>query len=220
MAIEGSVSTQAGQTAALNNRFQVGECGRLAFKPKLSVRLSGIAHRGAHPGVSVTVRPRSGDANLREAVVMLPPTELLDTRHVEAVCPADRSSAGSCPKGSLVGRAKVWTPLLSRPLEGEVNLRSSATRLPVLAITLKGEVDATFVARVDSVHRRLRFRLNGIPDVPLDKVALDLFGGKRGMIVDNGGVCSAKARVKASLTAQNGRAASLDPRVQTHCRGA
>ena len=35
MAIEGTVSTQAGQSASLNNRFQVGECGRLAFKPKL-----------------------------------------------------------------------------------------------------------------------------------------------------------------------------------------
>jgi hypothetical protein len=90
----------------------------------------------------------------------------------------------------------------------------------MLATSLEGEVHTTFVAKVDSVHRRLRFHLVGIPDVPLEKVTLDLFGGTRGVIVDNGGVCSGTPRVKAFFTAQNGRTDTVRPLVRSRCASA
>ncbi len=44
-----SVNGAPGATADVSNRFQVGGCDKLAFKPKLSLRLLGGTHRGAHP---------------------------------------------------------------------------------------------------------------------------------------------------------------------------
>jgi len=217
MAITGTATSSVGQVAPLSTRFQLGDCAALGLKPTISLSFSGTSRRGAHPGVRVTVRPRSSEANLREATVTLPPSELLDIRNVKAICPAERFATGSCPKGSMVGHAEVWTPLLDQPLAGNIYLRSSAGRLPVLAVSLEGEVQATFVAEVDSVHRRLRLRLGGIPDVPLEKVAIDLFGGKRGVIADTGGICGGKPRARVTLAAQNGRTESLDPRLKTRC---
>jgi hypothetical protein len=216
-AIAGTARAADGSSANISDRFQASDCALLRFRPKLSLSLSGRSRRGAHPGVHVTLRPRPGDANMSEATVTLPPTELLDDRHVKAVCPADRFATGHCPKGALVGRAEVWTALLGRPLEGNIYLLSSAGRLPMLATSLEGEVHATFVAKVDSVHRRLRFHLANIPDVPLEKATLDLFGGKRGVIVDSGGVCSGTPRVDAFFTAQNGRTDTMRPRVASRC---
>jgi hypothetical protein len=220
MTITGSATSITGQVAPLSSRFQVGDCEVLAFRPKVSLSLSGPAHRGAHPGVHVTVRTRSGDANLSEATVSLPPTELLDTRGVKAVCPAARFVGGHCPQGALVGHAEVWTPLLDLPLEGDIYLRSSPRRLPVLAVRLKGQVEAASVAQIDSVHGRLRLRLKAIPDVPLAKAVLDLYGGKRGLIVDNGAICAGRRRANVVLEGQNGRMETLRPRVASRCASA
>jgi hypothetical protein len=218
--ITGTATAADGSGAEISSRFQAADCAALSFKPKLSLSLSGTSHRGAHPGVRVTLRPRPGDANMSGATVTLPPTELLDNRHVKAVCPADSFALGHCPKGALVGRAEVWTALLGRPLEGNIYLLAGAGRLPMLATSLDGEVHTTFVAKADSVHRRLRFHLAGIPDVPLEKVTLDLFGGKRGLIVDSGGVCSGTPRVNAFFTAQNGRTDVVRPQVASRCASA
>jgi hypothetical protein len=220
MAITATATSSLNQVTPLSIPFQVGNCTGLPFKPKLSLGLSGIPYRGAHPGVRVTLRQRLGDANLSEATLTLPPTELLDNRHVKAVCPTDRFALGDCPKGSLVGRAKVWTALLGRLLEGNIYLRSSAGLLPVLATSLEGEVHMTLVAKINSVHRRLRFHLAGIPDVPLEKVTLDLFGGKRGVIVDSGGLCSGNPRAEAFFTAQSGRTEAVRPWVASGCASA
>ena len=44
-----------GQVANLNNRFQVGGCSNLGFKPKLSLKLKGGTKRGDHPALTATL---------------------------------------------------------------------------------------------------------------------------------------------------------------------
>src|SRR5262249_22218692 len=49
LAIASQITSDQGQLATPSSHFQVGSCERLAFKPKLAIKLSGPTHRNAHP---------------------------------------------------------------------------------------------------------------------------------------------------------------------------
>ena len=99
-AIEGSVSTQAGQSASLNNRFQVGECGRLAFKPKIAISLKGATKRTGHPALKAVVTyPKGGAyANIARAQVSLPHSEFLDQGNLNKACTKPVAGTAGLPE--------------------------------------------------------------------------------------------------------------------------
>ncbi len=125
--VSGSVSGPEGGSAPLSERFQVGGCGDLGFKPKLTTRLTGKANRGAHPKLKAVVKMPKGNANIRRAVVTLPDSEILDQGHIGTSCTRVQFAARACPAASRYGFAKARTPLLDKPLEGPVYLRASTT---------------------------------------------------------------------------------------------
>lgn len=215
--INATTTSLAGQVADLASRFQVGNCARLSFRPRLGLRLAGPTHRGAHPGLKAVLRPRPGEANLRRAMLILPRGQLLDSRHIRGICSRERFALGTCPYGSVYGSAMVWSPLLDRPLSGPVYLRSSTSRLPELAASLDGEVHAELAARLDARDGQIRVGFRQLPDVPLSKVSINLFGGKRGLLVNSGGVCQESRRARVGISAQNGKVATLRPRVNARC---
>jgi hypothetical protein len=215
--ITGAAVSPTGQSAALSARFQVGGCSRLGFRPKLSVRLAGSARRGAHPGLHAVIRSRRNDANAGRIAVTLPATELLDNRHIRAICSRPQFVAHNCPPSSIYGRARAWTPLLDRPLEGPIYLRASEGRLPDLAVTLDGQVQVDLVGRVGSEGGRLRIAFRELPDIPLSKFALTLQGGSKGLLINSGGICAHKQRTGVDLEAQNGRFRRANPVVRTSC---
>lgn len=45
MSVDGLIGSAEGSTANVTSRFQVGDCGALGFKPKLSMSFSGPTHR-------------------------------------------------------------------------------------------------------------------------------------------------------------------------------
>jgi hypothetical protein len=216
-AVEASVTSATGTVAPASDRFRVGRCSRLPFKPKLSLRLAGPTHRGAHPELRATVTARRGDANVRRVALTLPATELLDSRHIGMVCTRVEFAARECPSHSIYGYAKAWTPLLHRPLEGPVYLRASSHKLPDLVAALGGQVQIDLAARVDSVRGRLRSTFEAIPDVPLRKFALTLHGGDRGLFINSGGLCRRERPVTVDLRAQNGKRHLRNPAVKTNC---
>jgi len=216
-AVSASIASVTGTIAAATDRFQAGDCARLGFKPGAAVRLLGPTHRGAHPRLRAVLAPRAGDSNIGGATVTLPSTVLLDSRRIRAICSAPQFSAGRCPAGSLYGHAKAWTPILSRPLEGPVYLRESKTRLPDLVVSLAGQVDLDLVAHVSTAGGRLRTTLAGLPDAPFSKVVLTLSGGRRGLLVNSGGLCSGARRAGVDFAGQNGKAHQVNPAVVAPC---
>jgi len=227
--VEGTVLSAEGKSAELANRFQVGECGSLAFKPRIALRLKGGARRGSYPALTAVVRPRLGDANFRRAVVTLPGSAFLEQAHIRTICTRVQFAAGQgngaqCPKGAVYGSAKAWSPLVEGAFEGPVYLRSSNNRLPDMVVALKGPedlpIDIELSSRIDSVRLGreavgIRSTFTAVPDVPVSRFVLNMRGGRKGLIVNSRNLCfkPKRNRARANLVGQNGRVEKLKPRV-------
>jgi hypothetical protein len=219
MAIDATLHSTEGATKAASQRFQVGDCGRLGFKPALGLKLIGGTRRGAHPALRGTYVPKAGDANLKSLVLRFPHSAFLDQAHIRTICTRVQFAAGAgngqqCPSGAVYGHATAFTPLLDEPLEGPVFLRSSNHNLPDLAIALHGTIDVEAVARIDSVHGGIRASFEETPDAPLEKVVVDMQGAAKGLIVNSTNLCKAPHLAEAQMGAQNGKQFEAKPAVR------
>jgi hypothetical protein len=195
----------AGALFGASDRYQVGDCGRLAFKPSFSFRLKGGTHRGDFPAFTARVRGRTGDANIGKAVVALPHSEFLEQSHIGTVCTRVQFAADACPAASVYGHAKAVTPLLDQPVEGDVVLRSSDNLLPDLVARLRGQISTNLVGRIDSVKGGIRTSFASVPDVPITEFTLSMTGGKKGLLVNSTNLCLRPHRVDVKLTSQSNR---------------
>lgn len=210
---------------SLSARYQVANCANLGFKPRLRIHLKGKrSRRGAHPALRAVLRPKAGNANIRQISVLLPPSELLENAHIRTICTnvqfaANGGTGGGCPKGSIYGHVRAWTPLLDEPLEGPVYLRSSNHRLPDLVLALRGLVDVEAAGRIDSVSGRLRTTFEDLPDAPLTRVVLEMQGGKKGLLVNSTDICREVHRFRGQLIGQSGKLFTEQPKVTAKCKG-
>jgi hypothetical protein len=205
---------------AVSSRFQVGACGALAFKPKLSMRFSGAPpRRGGFPALKAVVSAGAGQANIGKTAVLLPGTELLEQNHIRTICTRDQWAADACPPASVYGKAKAITPLLDQPLEGPVYLRANggARELPDLVADLRGQIDIELAGYIDTVVRngvpRMRTRFLSVPDAPVTRFVLEMQGGRKGLLANNTNLCKAKPRASVSFDGQNGKTHNLNPLV-------
>jgi len=223
----GSLLSTAGQSATLSNRFQVGECGRLDFKPHMTLRLKGGTRRAAHPKLIANVYSKgAGVANLARTQVKLPRSAFLDQAHIRTVCTRVQWAAGGgngekCPRGSIYGKVWVKSPLFDYWLAGHAYLRSSNHKLPDLVLGLGGPasqpVHIELAGKTDSVKGVLRNTVAAVPDAPFNKARIVLFGGKRGLVVNSRNLCAGKQRANVRMVGQNGKASQLHPLVRNSC---
>jgi hypothetical protein len=221
LAITGAALALTGQSAALNQRFQVGDCAKLKFAPKLALNLDGATKRTGHPALkAVLTYPKGNYANIAAAQVTLPHSEFLDQSHIRTVCTRVQFAAKACPKASIYGHAKAITPLLDAPLSGPVYLRSSNHPLPDLVVDLNGQIEITLAGRIDTGKGggiRNTFQL--VPDAPVSKFTLNLQGGKKGLLVNSENICRKPQRADVELTAQNGLTHDTRPLIANDCGG-
>jgi hypothetical protein len=224
MSFTGQLVSSLGQSAGLQNRFQLGECGRLGLEPKLSLSLKGGTKRRAHPSLTAVLEPGAGNANLSTVSVALPPTELLDQGHIGTVCSRVQFAASECPADSVYGTATVKTPLTDYELSGPVYLRSNpnGNGLPDLVPDLRGpasqpiKLEAT--GHTDTTKAgALRNTFEGIPDAPFSKLVLSLSGGAKGLIQNNTNICAKTYRATVKYQAQNGLTLTQTPAVKAPC---
>jgi len=218
MAVTGQADSILGQSAPLSQPFQVGECGRLGFKPKLSLRLKGGTRRSAYPALSATLTMPEGGANIARASVALPHSEFLEQGHIGTICTRVQFAAGACPAASVYGKARALSPLLGDPVEGPVYLRSSDHPLPDLVADLNGQIHVVLVGRIDTVRGGIRTSFEGVPDAPVSKFVLSMQGGKKGLLVNSRNICASPGRAVARFDAQNGKTADSRPPLKTRCK--
>jgi hypothetical protein len=198
----------SGAAHSQSARFQVGDCGRLAFKPKLTLALKGSAKQGGHPTLQATLgnSDKGNQANLAAAAVLLPKALRLDKARL------GRSSA--------YGSVKLATPLLSGQLQGPLYLRRSTAKAPLqLLADLHGAVDVALRGQLEQTKRgALRASFEDLPDAPISKLTLELKGGKQGLLQNAANLCAAAPRATALLDAQSGQSVEQRPLLATRCK--
>lgn len=220
-AVGGSLLSTGGAITQLSDRYQLAECGRLGFKPRMALFLRGGTKRSRFPALTAVVRPRAGDANIASVSVAMPPSEFLAQQHINTVCTRVQFAADKCPKGSIYGTATVTTPLLDYKLTGPVYLRSSDNPLPDLVPDLRGPafqpIRLEAAGRTDSIRRGIRNTFDYVPDAPFTKLVVKLRGGKKGLLENSRDICAKTYRATVNYTAHNGKTHSAKPRLRTKC---
>jgi uncharacterized repeat protein (TIGR01451 family) len=236
--INATLSSTEGAVHRAGQRFQVAGCSALPFRPRLGLRLTGRRHTrlGRHPGIRATVRQGAGQAAIERAVVRLPKSLALDADNAQALCEyADGiKDEPTCPEGSIVGRAKAVTPLLNRPLTGNVyfvkNVRTDRRTgaqirtLPMLVVALRGEIAINLRGTSSVRGGRLISKFASVPDAPISRFNLNIKGGKTGILAvtrtpsGQTSLCQARQRALVEMRGHNGRRANFTTRVKTPCK--
>jgi hypothetical protein len=217
-----AVST-TGNGAHLSNQFHVGNCAALRFKPNVKLSLKGSTRRTGHPALRAEVTyPKQGEyANIARAQVSLPHSEFLDQGNIGKACTKPVVTAGGCPAKSIYGKAKAWTPLLDKPLEGPVYLVGGyGYKLPALVAELNGQIRVLLKGKVDTgKNHGIRNTFEAVPDAPVSKFVLEMKGGKNyGLLENSANLCKEPQRANARFIAQNGRRVTLRPAIANDCK--
>jgi hypothetical protein len=219
--ITGSMISALGQSAPLKNNFAVGACAALQFKPGLKISLNGQTRRVGHPALkAVLTYPKGQNANVKRALVNLPGSEFLDQGNLNKTCTKPVLIAGKCPKTTIYGKAKAWTPLEEAPMEGPVYLVGGfGYKLPALVAELNGQIKVFLVGKVDSgKNKGIRNTFEAVPDAPVSRFVLEMKGGKKyGLLENSQNICKHRQKAIARFTAQNGKTYDTEPVIAVQC---
>jgi hypothetical protein len=206
-------STEAA-SATQSPSFQVTNCGGLMFQPSFSVSTTGKTSKalGASLDAKLTY-PATGQgtqANIARVKVELPPQLPSPLATLQKACTAQTFAANpaNCPTASVVGIARVSTPVLGSQLTGPVYFVSNGGEaFPNLVIVLQGggvRVDLVGDTLIKGGVTSTTFKT--VPDVPFSSFELYLPQGQHSALVADGNLCKSKLVMPTEFIAQNGAA--------------
>jgi hypothetical protein len=213
LALTGAIIGSEGAIASpLSVPFSATNCAGLKFAPKFSVATS--RHTSKANGTSLSVKlayptaPFGTYANIAKAKVSLPKQlpSRLTTLNKACIAAVFDANPASCPKESVVGHAKVITPVLPVPLEGNAYFVSHAAEaFPDLTLVLHGygvTVDLVGSTQIKNGITTTTFKAT--PDVPFNTFELSLPQGKFSALTANTDLCASQLTMPTEFTAQNG----------------
>jgi hypothetical protein len=231
MQIAAQVGSTAGKSVARSAPFQADDCAALSYKPKLNMGLTGKGQTtdGKHPALVAHLIPHDGDANIKQAKVILPLSLALDPDNANGLCEPTDAAQDRCPAKSIVGQAKAVS-LLHVPLSSPIYFVRGERRdpksgriiktLPKLFIPLKGEGVTVNVNASSEVpdNKHLVTTFSNLPDVSLKTFDLSITGGPHGiLVVSDANICQANQTATANFVAQNGKRLESDISMGTPC---
>jgi hypothetical protein len=211
LATESAFGSTAGATDTLSSPFQVGDCGALAFKPKVSVASGGRPTKARGASLEVKITQPANQANIREMVLQLPKQLPSRLTTLQKACVATSFEAslppGNCAHTADVGTVTVQTPVLPGTLTGPAYLIShGGGAFPDLDLVLHG--DGVEIVLVGHTHISsagiTTSTFESLPDVPISSVTVDLPMGPDSALDTDGRLCRTKLIAPTTIVAQSG----------------
>jgi hypothetical protein len=211
--LTGTIASSEGASSPVSVPFQVTNCAALKFSPKFSVSTSGRTSKANGASLTAKVAEPPGafgtQANITRVKVELPkqlPSRLTTLQKACTNAQFESNPAG-CPAASIIGHAKVITPLLPVPLEGPaIFVSHGGEAFPSLIIVLQGYgvtidlVGTTFINRAGITSTTFKT----VPDTPFNTFELTLPQGRFSALAANGSLCTSKLVMPSEFNAQNG----------------
>ena len=217
------ITSTAGATSDVSSRYQVADCARLGFNPKMTTTLTGRnqVRPGRHPGLKVRLQVGRNQANPRRVALTLPNSLALDAQNLPDPCTQEQLAALACPAGSQVGTTSAATPLLSGRLRGGVYLVARPRGLPALAAVLRGQITVVLQGETAITRKGVRNTFGSIPDVPISDFRLNLESGSGGILTPvRRSLCARKHRATLAMRGHNGKVKNTTVALKTPCRNA
>jgi hypothetical protein len=220
----GTAYSDEGAKAGISSHFQMGSCQSLKFAPNFKVSTAGKASKAqgasltakiVYPTGALGANQASSQSNIASVKVDLPrqlPSRLTTLQKACTNAQFEADPAG-CPAASVVGRARVITPILPVPLEGPAFFVShGGEAFPSLVVMLQGYgvtvelVGSTFISKAGITSSTFK----STPDVPFSSFELTLPRGKYSALAANVpakanySLCGQKLTMPTAFTAQDG----------------
>ena len=216
-AITGTLTGYEGAAAAVSSPFQVTGCRELAFSPRFTA--STLARTSKRNGayLNVHVAASAGQANIAQVHVALPialPSRLTTLQRA-CLAAVFEANPASCPPGSVVGSARVVTPVLRSPLAGPAYLVShGGARFPDLEIVLEAE-GVTIILDGSTLIRKgvTSSTFSAVPDAPFSSFDLVLPTGPDSLLTAYGSVCAKPLVMPTRIAGQNGATLTQSTRI-------
>ncbi|HVD41587.1 MAG TPA: hypothetical protein VNC16_11390 [Solirubrobacterales bacterium] len=175
---------------------EIVECEKVPFKPRLSIAPTS-REAGSPTGLEVALDMPSEEAvntvnssPLRGARVVLPEGMTVNASAADGLesCSAEQAAyqdpgPAGCPAASKLGTAEFQSPVLKRPIEGGIFLRTPEPghlfRLWLVSNDLGVNLKVPAEVELDEGTGRLTTVVQESPQLPADKVVLRFNGGAR-----------------------------------------
>jgi hypothetical protein len=218
MAVTASIGSSDGATATPSNRFQVGGCGSLPFKPSLSATTQGKASKANGASLVVKIAAKPGEANIGKVNLQLPvqlPSRLTTLQKACTEAQFNTNPAG-CPAESVVGSATAHTPILQAPLSGPAYLVShGGAAFPDVEFVLQahergGDIEIVLDGGTQIKKGITYSNFETVPDAPISSFETVLPTGPHSILTANlpasakYNLCGRALKMPTTLTGQNG----------------
>jgi hypothetical protein len=211
--LTGTIASSEGASSPVSVPFQVTNCATLKFTPKFSVSTSGRTSKANGASLVTKVAEPPGafgtQANITRVKVELPKQlpSRLTTLQKACTNAQFQSNPAGCPAASIIGHAKVITPLLPVPLQGPaIFVSHGGEAFPSLIMVLQGYgvtidlVGTTFINKAGITSTTFKT----VPDAPFNTFELTLPQGKFSALAANGSLCTSKLVMPSEFVGQNG----------------
>jgi hypothetical protein len=205
LALTGTILSDEGASAPVSVPFQATNCSVLKFTPKFTASTSGQTSKAKGASLYVNVSypkgPLGSQANIKSVKVDLPHALPSRLTTLQKACTAAQfaSNPAGCPVASVVGHAKVITPLLPVPLEGPAYFVSNGGEaFPNLIMVLQGYgitadlVGDTFINKAGITSSTFK----ATPDQPFSSFELNLPEGRYSALASNTNLCAPGTKTK------------------------
>ncbi len=229
MSVGGEETSTLNQTVGLSNRFQVGGCQGLPFKPAMAISTQGKTSKAGGASLTVKVSQKPGEADIHKVALTLPRVLPARLTTLQQACTEAQFAANpaGCPAGSFIGTAKAITPILSVPLAGPAILVShGGAAFPDVVFLLQANERGANI-RVDldgktDIKKGVTYsRFETVPDAPITSFETNLPQGPHSVLAATGNLCTTKLAIPTQLVGQNGAMLTQSTKVAvTGCKKA
>jgi hypothetical protein len=204
------ITTRANVVHRATASFTPTKCGALGFTPTLSASIDrrGPKAEPSNAELRTLITVPAGQAASRTTTVTLPKQLIVDGSKLAIACSTVQAAANACPPETRVGSVRADTPLLPFALTGAAYVvRAPDELVPSVRLVFDPPVPLRLTGTMQ-VGPPLAVTFDGIPDVPLARLALTFTGG--GPLKLAGDPCTGSVlRMRGALAAHNGANAAV-----------
>ena len=211
LAVNATITSTQGASAAVSSRFQAANCGQLPFSPTLSASTTAKTSRanGASLDAKILIGVK-GEANAHVVAVQLPKQLPSRLTTIQKACldSVFNANPAACPAASLVGSATASTPVLPVALRGPAYLVShGGAGFPDLVVVLQGDgVTFDLVGSINiSSNGITSSKFASAPDAPINSFELSLPQGPHSILTGNGSLCAKPLIMPTTITGYNNK---------------